>query len=80
MFFTTGTSGFVILEIPINEDQQTEGTETIILTLDAQDSDGNPTGGLQKTVTINDTSELQNWEIVASTHDEGITFNHILNT
>ena len=80
MFFTTGTSGFVILEIPINEDQQTEGAETIILTLDAQDSDGNPTGSLQKTVTINDTSELQNWEIAASTHDEGITFNHILNT
>ena len=80
MFFTVGTSGFVILEIPINEDQQTEGTETIILTLDAQDSDGNPTGSLQKTVTINDTSELQDWEIVASTHDEGITFNHILKT
>ena len=80
MFFTVGNSGFVILEIPINEDQQTEGTETIILTLDAQDSDGNPTGGLQKTVTINDTSELQDWEIVASTHDEGITFNHILKT
>ena len=86
MFFTTGTSGFVILEIPINEDQQTEGTETIILTLDAQDSDGNQTGSLQKTVTINDTSELQNWEIVASTHDEGTvdspapTFNHILKT
>ena len=86
MFFTTGTSGFVILEIPINEDQQTEGTETIILTLDAQDSAGNPTDSLQKTVTINDTSELQNWEIVASTHDEGTvdspapTFNHILKT
>lgn len=80
MFFTVGTSGFVILEIPINEDQQTEGTETIILTLDAQDSDGNPTGSLQKTVTINDTSELPDWEIIASTHDEGITFNHILNT
>jgi len=80
MFFTTGTGSSVILEIPINEDQQTEGTETIILTLDAQDSDGNPTGSLQKTVTINDTSELQNWEIAASTHDEGITFNHILKT
>ena len=80
MFFTVDNSGFVILEIPINEDSQTEGTETIILTLDAQDSNGNPTGGLQKTVTINDTSELQNWEIVTSTHDEGITFNHILKT
>jgi hypothetical protein len=80
MFFTVNNNGFVILEIPINEDSQTEGTETIILTLDAQDSNGNPTGGLQKTVTINDTSELQDWEIVASTHDEGITFNHILKT
>ncbi len=80
MFFTVDNNGSVILEIPINEDSQTEGTETIILTLDAQDSNGNPTGGLQKTVTINDTSELQNWEIAASTHDEGITFNHILNT
>jgi len=80
MFFTVDNNGLVILEIPINEDQQTEGTETIILTLDAQDSEGNPTGSLQKTVTINDTSELQNWEIAASTHDEGITFNHILNT
>ena len=80
MFFTVDNSGFVILEIPINEDSQTEGPETIILTLDAQDSEGNPTGSLQKTVTINDTSETQNWEIAASTHDEGITFNHILNT
>jgi hypothetical protein len=44
------------MSVTILSDNLTEGPETITLTLDAQDSAGNPTGSPSVTVTINDTS------------------------
>ena len=55
-FSINSTSGQQDMSVTILSDNLTEGPETITLTLDAQDSAGNPTGSPSATVTINDTS------------------------
>ena len=52
----TVNSNTASLNIAITEDLDTEGTETLTLTLDGTDSDGNSTGTLSDSVTIVDTS------------------------
>jgi hypothetical protein len=61
----TGVSGYVAdagsgtgsVTFTIAEDTTTEGSESLVFTLAATDSNGTNTGGLSQTITINDTSE-----------------------
>jgi len=48
------------------------GAETVILTLAANDSAGNDTGGISSTATINDTSQSPTWDCT----DAGLTINN----
>ena len=61
----TGVSGYVAdggsgtgsVTFNIAEDATSEGSESLVFTLAATDSNGTNTGGLSQTITINDTSE-----------------------
>lgn len=48
------------------------GAETVIVTLAANDSAGNATGGISSTATINDTSQSPTWDCT----DAGLTINN----
>jgi len=52
----TNTPGYTPIQFTIIEDQITEGTETITITLDDYDNFGRQTGMLTSTTSINDTS------------------------
>jgi len=51
------TDGSGSVTFTISEDATSEGSEQLVFTLDATDSNGANTGGLSQTITINDTSE-----------------------
>jgi hypothetical protein len=88
----TGVSGYVAdagsgtgsVTFTIAEDTTTEGSESLVFTLADTDSNGDTTGGLSQTITINDTSvaPVVTYALSSSadTVNEGSTFTITLST
>lgn len=70
------------ISLTLNADKTTEGTESLLITAGATDSDGFATSSPYKTITINDTSPDPYYGLSSSTSalDEGGTFSVTLTT
>ena len=70
------------ISLTLNADKTTEGTESLLITAGATDSDGFATSSPYKTITINDTSPDPYYGLSSSTAslDEGGTFSVTLTT
>ena len=70
------------ISLTLNADKTTEGTESLLITAGATDSDGFATSSPYKTITINDTSPDPYYGLSSSTAvlDEGSTFSVTLTT
>jgi hypothetical protein len=62
--FTISSGGTAEVSFGIANDNVSDGTDTIVLTLDATDSEGNATGSPSASIIINDTSQTEEETIV----------------